>query len=60
MVLNEIPVLSVKSLTVRYGEGCFVCQESLEKNRCVKCKTVWAANDISLDVYPGEVLGIVG
>jgi len=24
------------------------------------CGTVWAANDISFDVYPGEVLGIVG
>jgi putative phosphonate transport system ATP-binding protein len=32
----------------------------LEKNRCAVCQTVWAANDISLDVYPGEVLGIVG
>ncbi|MCL2519265.1 MAG: ATP-binding cassette domain-containing protein [Oscillospiraceae bacterium] len=60
MLLNETPVLSVRNLTVRYGEGCPVCQESLEKNRCTICKTVWAANDISLDVYPGEVLGIVG
>jgi len=30
------------------------------KNRCVSCGAIWAANDISLDVYPGEVLGIVG
>jgi putative phosphonate transport system ATP-binding protein len=47
-------------LIVRYGEGCPVCQENLEKNRCAACKTVWAANGISLDVYPEEVLGIVG
>ena len=60
MVLNETPVLSVKNLVVRYGEGCPFCQHSLEKNRCESCGTVWAANDISLDVYPGEVLGIVG
>jgi putative phosphonate transport system ATP-binding protein len=60
MFLEETPLLSVKNLTVRYGEGCPVCQENLEKNRCAACKTVWAANDISLDVYPGEVLGIVG
>ena len=60
MSLNETPVLSVKNLTVRYGESCSVCQSSLEKNRCTECGTVWAANDLSFVVYPGEVLGIVG
>ena len=60
MRLHETPVLSVKSLVVRYGNGCPLCQENLEKNRCTRCKTIWAANDISLDLYPGEVLGIVG
>ena len=56
----EKPVLQVKNLTVRYGEGCPECRTSLEKNRCVKCGTVWASNDVSIEVYPGEVLGIVG
>ena len=60
MRLEETPVLSVRNLTVRYGEGCPHCKESLEKNRCPHCGTVWAANDLSLDVFPGEVLGIVG
>lgn len=60
MNLQETPVLSVRGLTVRYGTGCPHCQDRLEKNRCPLCGTVWAANDISLDVYPGEVLGIVG
>jgi len=60
MHLNEKPVLSVKNLIVRYGEGCPVCQQNLEKNRCTVCGSVWAANELSLDVYPGEVLGIVG
>ena len=60
MSLNEQPVLSVRDLILRYGEGCSVCQNNMEKNRCTVCRTVWAANDISLDVYPGEVLGIVG
>ena len=60
MYLNEMPVLSVKNLVIRYGGGCPACQESLQKNRCRVCKSVWAANDISFDVYPGEVLGIVG
>lgn len=60
MHLNEKPVLSVKNLVVRYGEGCPHCHNNIEKNRCTVCGSVWAANDISLDVYPGEVLGIVG
>ena len=60
MNLQEKPVLKIRNLTVRYGEGCPFCKTHLEKNRCTVCGTVWAANDISLEVYPGEVLGIVG
>ena len=60
MTIYEKPVLSVNNLTVRYGRGCEKCRTHLEKNRCTVCGTVWAANNISLDVYPGEVLGIVG
>ncbi|MCL1851935.1 MAG: ATP-binding cassette domain-containing protein [Peptococcaceae bacterium] len=59
-ILVETPVLSVSNLVVRYGAGCHVCQRSMEKNRCTACGTVWAVNNISLSVYPGEVLGIVG
>jgi putative phosphonate transport system ATP-binding protein len=60
MQLIEQPVLSVRNLTVRYGDGCPECASHLEKNRCTVCGTVYAANDISLDVYRGEILGIVG
>lgn len=60
MKLQETPVLRVCNLTVRYGDGCPQCASHLEKNRCTVCGTVWAANDVSLEVYPGEVLGIVG
>lgn len=60
MYLNETPELSVRNLVVRYGGGCPDCTSNMEKNRCKICGTVWAANDISLDVYPGEILGIVG
>jgi putative phosphonate transport system ATP-binding protein len=60
MFLNEKPVLMVRNLVVCYGDGCPECSKNLEKNRCNICGSVWAANSISLDVYPGEVLGIVG
>lgn len=60
MKMREKPVLQVNNLYVRYGEGCPECESNMEKNRCKVCGTVWAANDISLEVYPGEVLGIVG
>lgn len=56
----EQPVLTVSHLTVRYGNGCPHCGTHMEKNRCRKCGTVWAANDVSLKVFPGEILGIVG
>lgn len=60
MQLNDKPVLTVKNLVVRYGSGCPHCQENLEKNRCRLCGSVWACNDVSLKLYPGEVLGVVG
>lgn len=60
MSLAETPVLTVESLIVRYGDGCSACRDNLEKNRCRICGAVWAANDISIELYPGEVLGIVG
>lgn len=60
MTLKETPVLSVRGLTVRYGEGCPHCETRRVKNRCEACGAIWAADKLSLDVYPGEVLGIVG
>lgn len=60
MLLNESPILSIQNLKVHYGTGCPNCQQKLEKNRCTACGTVWAVNDISLDLFQGEVLGIVG
>jgi putative phosphonate transport system ATP-binding protein len=60
MTINETPILKVEHLTVRYGGGCPHCGQSMEKNRCTVCGSIWATNDLSLAVYPGEVLGIVG
>lgn len=60
MILEEKPILKINNLVMRYGNGCPECRKNREKNRCPVCKTVWAADDISLEVYPGEVIGIVG
>lgn len=58
----EEKVLSVKNLLVRYGRTCEYCRGGgkLTKNTCPRCKTVWACNDVSIDLYEGEILGIVG
>jgi putative phosphonate transport system ATP-binding protein len=59
---QELPVLGLAGLTVRYGNGCQYCLGGglLDKNRCPVCRSVWALNGVSLELYPGEVLGIVG
>ncbi len=60
MYLNDPPVLKVQNLTMRFGDGCPQCGTHLKKNRCSICGTVWACNNISLEVFPGEILGVVG
>jgi putative phosphonate transport system ATP-binding protein len=55
--------LEVDGLTVRYGSGCRACRDypdSLSRNICPVCGSVWAVRDISLRVREGETLGIVG
>lgn len=60
---HETPCLSVSHLSLRFGKGCPACsgeQAHLERNVCSVCATVHAVRDVSLEVYPGEIVGIVG
>lgn len=60
----ETPILSVRNLNKQFGSGCENCKDrnpnQLIKNYCPTCGTVYACQDISIDLYPGEVSGIVG
>lgn len=62
--MDEQPALSVKNLNKQFGPGCVQCTDSqtriLTKNYCPNCGTVYACQDISFDLYPGEILGVVG
>jgi putative phosphonate transport system ATP-binding protein len=64
MSAAEQPVLQIKKLRKQYGTGCTHCGDwekgGSEDNYCPRCKTVYACKDVSLDLYPAEILGIVG
>lgn len=62
--MHEEPILQVRNLQKQFGTGCVECRHmetrKLVKNFCKSCGTVYACQDISFDLYPGEILGIVG
>lgn len=60
---EEVPNLRVQEISRQYGPGCIVCSKPdavLDRNICSYCGTVHALRSASLEVYPGEIVGIVG
>ncbi|MGJ9459135.1 ATP-binding cassette domain-containing protein [Oceanobacillus sp. CF4.6] len=62
--MHEEPILQVRNLHKQFGPGCGQCRNRfdryLEKNYCPNCGTVYACQDLSFDLFSGEILGIVG
>ncbi|WP_059103102.1 ATP-binding cassette domain-containing protein [Shouchella shacheensis] len=60
----EQALLRVRNLDKRFGPGCRQCTQQssrhLEKNYCPACGSVYACQNVSFDLFPGEILGIVG
>ena len=57
-------ILEVGKLTKIYGPGCPSCLEATgpdyDTNLCPYCGSVVACGEVSLELYPDEILGIVG
>lgn len=61
--IEEKPILKIKNLNLIYGNGCSKCKEHTSydgNNICPYCHSIVACNDVSFDLYEGEILGIVG
>jgi putative phosphonate transport system ATP-binding protein len=61
---NDLPLLSVRNLSKYYGSGCDQCQSDTghqaNRNVCPHCGTVVACQQVSFNLFQGEVMGIVG
>lgn len=54
-------ILEVKNIVKKYGDGCKNCIDGIvEKNYCPHCKTIYALNNVSFELYNNEILGVVG
>ncbi|MEQ9106038.1 MAG: ATP-binding cassette domain-containing protein [Limnobacter sp.] len=58
------PILRVQGLSKIHGRGCSKCIETTgpeqETNICSWCGAVVAAHNVSFELHPGEILGIMG
>lgn len=58
------PILTVNGLSKIHGRGCSQCISCTgpehETNICKWCGSVVAAHDVSFNLLPGEILGIMG
>lgn len=62
--MKQEALLRVRNLTKIFGPSCDNCLTLTPTpegdNICPSCSSIIACAEVSLDVYPGEVLGIVG
>jgi putative phosphonate transport system ATP-binding protein len=58
------PLLRVRGLTKVFGSSCSLCLERTgpdhETNICGNCGSIVACGSVSLELYPDEILGIMG
>lgn len=58
------PMLEVSGLTQIYGKGCPACLSTTgaraNTNICSQCSSVVAVQQVSFNLYPGEILGVMG
>ncbi len=58
------PLLAARYVSRWYGRGCPNCLKATGPdagtNICPDCGTIVALNRVSFDLYPGEILGIMG
>ncbi len=57
-------ILEVRRLTKIFGPGCPFCKDetgpAAETNICRRCGSVVACNNLFFDLYPDEILGVMG